>query len=148
MIHYASYHHLCAMMMAAASVFQLHICSSHASHLHVTQYISNNWLCMQFLTRIPAAHDSHYKRCWFDSRSAETDGLQGNHCSSHLSHRAGLSTAVYASATVPLPSLFLQDFHVLCIQHPACRRWHSTVLTILTWFTASCTLVNPLSVSA
>lgn len=45
-----------------------------------------------------------------------------------------------------------EDFcSVFCIQHPAClcdcRHWHSSVLTILTWVTASCTLVIPLSVS-
>lgn len=66
-------------------------------------YFQNDWLCMQCLIRIPAAHESHYKRCWFNSRSAETDRLWGNHCYSHLSRHAGPSTAAYTAATVSLP---------------------------------------------
>lgn len=73
-------------------------------HLHST---CCNWLGMQCLIRIPAAYESHYKRCWFYSRSAETDRLRGNHCYSHLSHGAGFSTAAYTAATVSLPPTLL-----------------------------------------
>lgn len=77
--------------------------------------------------------------------------LGGNH--SHLGHWAGLGTAACTAATVSHSLLchrrLSEDLYTgFCIQHLAClwncRPWHRKVLTILTWVTASCSVVIPL----
>lgn len=54
--------------MIVAHVLPLQSCGSCVSQLSMTFTLNNNCLCTLRLIRIPAAHESRHKRCWFNSR--------------------------------------------------------------------------------
>lgn len=127
-------HVLSSIFMIVAHVLFLQPCKLLCFSALYDNYVWKNFgFCMQCLIRIPAAHEPRHKRCRFNTRSAETHRLLGNHRYSHLSHHAGLGTAAYTAATVWLPPTLLYKTLwrlLFCFLHSApCSRplWLQTV---------------------